>query len=72
MRHIFVSHHVSFPVQFESTQSDNLIKSYGQNTDQCMGWNPNPNWALDNSRFFHLWSTSSGFRSPYLVEFEIS
>jgi hypothetical protein len=22
--------------------------------------------------FFHLWSTSIGFRSPYLTEFEIS
>ena len=29
----------------------NQVKSYGRNTDQCTGWNPNPNWALDNSEF---------------------
>ncbi len=69
---IVVLYHVSCPTQFESTQSDNWVKSYGQNTEQCTGWNSNPNWALDNSEFFHLWSTSSGFRSPYLVEFDIS
>ena len=49
---IFVAHHVIFSAQFESTQSDNWVKSYGQNTDQCTGWNPNPNWALDNFGFF--------------------
>ena len=29
-------------------------------------------WVLDNSGFFHLWSTSNRFKSPYLAEFEIS
>jgi hypothetical protein len=49
-----------------------MSKSYGQNTDQCTGWYPNLNWPLDDFGFFHLWSTSSGFRSPSLAEFEIS
>ena len=52
IRGIFVAHHVSFPTKFESTQLDNGVKSYAQNTYQCTGWNPNPNWALDNSGFF--------------------
>ena len=47
-----LAHHVIFPTQFESTQSDNCVKSYDQNTDQCTSWNPNPNWALDNFGFF--------------------
>jgi hypothetical protein len=65
MKCIFISHHVIFPTQFESTKLENLVKIYGRNIEQCTGWNPNPNWALDNSGFFHLWSTSSGFRSHY-------
>ena len=24
----------------------------GQNTEKCTSWNPNLNWALDNSEFF--------------------
>ena len=51
--------------------SNQFINNY-RNTDQYTGWNPNPNWALDNSGFFLLWLTSSGFRSPCLAEFEIS
>ena len=72
IRHMFVARHVRFPVQFESTPSNNGVKSYGWNTDQCTGSNPNPNWVLDNFGFFHLWSTFSGFRSPYSTKFEIS
>jgi hypothetical protein len=52
IRYIVVAHLVSFPAQFGSTQSDNFVKRYGQNSDQYTGWNPNPNWALDNSEFF--------------------
>ena len=56
-------------------QSDNGVKNYGQNIEQCIGWNPTSNLAFNNSGFFffffHFWSTPSEFRSHFLAEFEI-
>ena len=36
---------INFTAQLESSRLDIWAQSYAENTNWCVGWNPNPNWT---------------------------